>query len=100
MSLIENLLNIEDLAYSLSITKKNYYVNAPHVRSTKKLLENYITVNVGDKVRFLYTKLGVLPLELCRDTPIDLKHYFELLDRVAERTVGVSSQIELDRWLR
>jgi DNA polymerase elongation subunit (family B) len=98
-ALKETLFNNEDLAYSRSITKKNYNVNAPHVRVVKKLLENNIPVNIGDKVRFLYTKLGVMPLELCRDIPVDLRHYFELLDRIAERTVGISSQSELNRWL-
>jgi DNA polymerase elongation subunit (family B) len=99
-ALFSGLLSYEDLAISKSITKRDYKANPPHVRAAKKLEQLGVPLSVGDKVRFVYTKWGPLPLEMCRDIPVDVQHYWERVFRpIAERTLGVSDVETLESWL-
>ena len=98
IALMKGLITHEELAFSRSITKNKYKTTLPHLRAVRKLQERGINVSIGDKIRFVYTKLGVLPLELCDNTPIDEKFYIDLLERIAERTVGVTFKEGLYRW--
>jgi DNA polymerase I len=96
------LFSPEDLAWSKSITKKEYKVAAPHARAAAKLRGSGIPLNVGDKVRFVYTRWGPLPLEQLKgaDVPVDKKYYWEkLFERIAERTLGITGRVGLDRWV-
>jgi hypothetical protein len=59
-----------------------------------------VPVGVGDKVRFLYTRLGPMPLELYRGEELDLPHYWsDIFERVAERTLGITLETRLDTWM-
>ena len=99
-ALFKGLFSPEELALSRSITRKDYKVTAPHVKAAEKLRESGVTVGVGDKVRFVYTRLGPLPVELCRGIPIDAKYYWEhIFKSIAERTLGITDESKLDRWL-
>jgi DNA polymerase elongation subunit (family B) len=100
-ALFNGLLSVEELALSKSITKKNYKVVTPHLKAAKKLEESGVRLNIGDKVRFVYTKWGPMPIELCRDLPIDAEYYWKrIFERIAERTLGISGEVKIDQFLR
>lgn len=97
-ALYSGLIPHESLAYSRSITRKDYKVNAPHVRVAKKLIEHGINVSVGDKVQFVYTKFGVMPLELLKVEKIepDYDRYWKHVIRpLIMRTLGITEQVSL-----
>lgn len=90
----------EDLAISKSLAQRRYRVTPPHVRAAEKLREMGVPVGVGDKVRFLYTRSGPIPLELYRGEELDLPHYWgNIFERVAERTLGITLETRLDTWM-
>jgi DNA polymerase I len=99
-ALFEGLISPDELAFSRSITRTNYKVTAPHVRVASKLRETGTAVNVGDKIRFVYTRWGPLPVEQCKDVPIDTAYYWKrVFLPIAERTLGITGEVKLDRWL-
>jgi DNA polymerase elongation subunit (family B) len=99
-ALFSGLLSPEDLALSKSVTKSEYKVNPPHIRAAKKLQEAGIPVNVGDKIRFVWTKWGPLPLELSRGAPLDYRYYWEhIFLPIVERTLGLRGESSLEAWL-
>ena len=97
-ALRDGIFDVEELAFSKSITQKNYKVSAPHIRAAKHLEKQGIRVNIGDKIRYVYTRFGALPVELCKNVPVDVKYYAKAFDAIAERTLGITSRTELDRW--
>jgi len=97
-ALFKGLFSPDELAWSRSITRKNYQVAAPHVKAAEKLREAGYTVNIGDKIRFVYTRWGPMPVELCKELTVDVKHYWDLFERIAERTLGITGEVKLDRF--
>jgi len=99
-ALFNGLISPDELALSRSITRKNYKVTAPHVKAAAKLKEAGVPVNIGDKIRFVYTRWGPLPVEQCNGVPIDTQYYWKnIFERIAERTLGITGDVKLDRWM-
>jgi DNA polymerase I len=98
-ALFSGSFDLEELALSRTVTQKDYKVTAPHVKAAAKLKEAGFTVNIGDKVRFIYTRWGPLPLELCKGVPVDVQYYWKrIFEPIAERTLGITGDVKLDRW--
>lgn len=95
-----NSFAYDELAISKSITRKEYKVKAPHVKAAEKLSKAGMMVNVGDKIRYVQTLWGPQPIELCNDIPIDVEYYWEMFRKIAERTLGITDEVTLQRWLR
>jgi DNA polymerase elongation subunit (family B) len=95
-----NSFTYDELALSKSITRKEYKVKAPHVKAAEKLSKAGMMVNVGDKIRYVQTLWGPQPVELCNDIPIDVEYYWEMFRKIAERTLGITDEVTLQRWLR
>ena len=100
-ALFSGQLKPDELALSRSITRRNYKVTAPHIKAAKKLEEAGVTINIGDKIRFVYTRWGPYPVDLLDPSiPIDAKYYWNhVFEPVAERTLGLTGEVKLDRWL-
>lgn len=99
-ALFKGAISPDELALSRSITRKKYKVTAPHIKVAAKLTEAGTPVSIGDKVRFVYTRWGPLPVEQCSGVPIDTQYYWKnIFERIAERTLGITGDVKLDRWI-
>lgn len=84
-------IGYEDLAFSKAITKTDYKAFPHHVQAAKKLLtEQGIKVDVGEKVRYIYTRHGVEPLPIRNmDSTIDVDYYYQMASAMIQRTFGI-----------
>lgn len=99
------------LAWSRSITKAQYKADPPHVKAARKLEAMLgVKLNIGDKVRFVKTKMGVQPIELLTpEDEIDFKYYWQsVLAPLVERCLGIVDkdagdrlvEVSLDSWMQ
>jgi DNA polymerase I len=95
----EGVFKPHELAFSRTVTKgvERYKTIPPHIRAVKKL----DSVAIGDKILYLYTKWGPLPLEVVEkeNVKIAYDHYWNnLFLPIITRTIGLDENPKLSYY--
>jgi DNA polymerase I len=89
---------LEELAFRVMLGRSlsSYETNPQHVKAAKMLMEQGISLGVGDIISYVVTQGGVKPLKLASKRDIDIEKYVEYLESMFEQVLE-AFDIDLDQ---